>query len=79
MKILVKEIRKPFYENDCVTVQRGYMDEGDFALDECDHAGYKLEEQNFGFGDDTTTEQVRVCDKENCGMWFNDFENRWIV
>lgn len=76
--IEVKIIRNPFWFNNSVTVQRGYLDDdGDFALDECDHAGYTLEDMTFGIGDDTTEEEVRVCNKENCGMWFNEFEGSW--
>lgn len=72
-------IRKPFWFNDHVTVQRGYLEEidGSFAVEECDHAGYTLEDVDFGVGDDTTTEQVRICNKENCGMWFNELTERW--
>lgn len=78
------EVRAPYSYEEAVTTQ--ILDEQGDLL-ECDHAGAEEEEMDFVayswwddahtyVPDDSTTELVLVCDKENCKAWM-DQDGLW--
>lgn len=58
-----------------VTVQLGYMDDNQFVLEHCDHAGAEEEQLDYGRGEDSDLRTEVVCNK--CGMFYNDLDNEW--
>lgn len=69
--IPVKTSSYPIAED--ITVQLGYVENGEFILEECNHAGAEVEQQtsiswNYSREDiDEYDEDVLVCDK--CGAY----------
>jgi hypothetical protein len=83
-KIFVNSKDHGFLTEEPITVQSGYWEDGEFVLEECNHAGYIVErvesEHVNPRGQDmvwyTTT---HYCDKENCGAYRFADDGEWRV
>lgn len=65
-------IATPYDYGTDITVQVGYIEDNEFILEECNHAGATEELLDYGYADRYLCDWVDderntlVCDKENC-------------
>lgn len=68
---------KQIYSRYDISVQFGYMEDGEFVLEECNHNGCEQEEFYDTFGEGEQLMRVLVCDKQNCKKQYNELDESW--
>lgn len=61
-----------------VSVQLGYWEDGEFIVEECNHASTEVKDYTFDQGGSFEhSSQVEVCTKNNCQAWRIIGEEEW--